>query len=62
MKIRPVVAESFHADRQTGRHDEVNSGFFKFCESAKKIIPCQERNTGFEARSAESSEGVWEEN
>jgi len=25
MKIRPVVAELFHADGQTDRHDEGNS-------------------------------------
>jgi len=25
MKIRPVGAELFHADRQTDRHDEANS-------------------------------------
>ena len=31
MKIRPVVAELFHADR----HDEANSRFSKFCERAK---------------------------
>jgi hypothetical protein len=27
MKIRPVGAELFHADRQTDRHDEANSRF-----------------------------------
>jgi len=27
MKIRPVEAELFHADRQTGKHDEANSSF-----------------------------------
>ena len=40
MKIRPVVAELFHAggrtDRQTGRHDKANSSFSQFCERAKK--------------------------
>jgi len=25
MKIRPVGAELFHADRRTGRHNETNS-------------------------------------
>jgi len=28
MKIRPVVAELFHADGRTDRHDEANSLFF----------------------------------
>ena len=27
MRIRPVGVELFHADRQTGRHDEANSRF-----------------------------------
>jgi len=38
MKIRPVEAELFHADRQTdrraNRHDEGNSCFSQFCERA----------------------------
>jgi hypothetical protein len=39
MKIRPVGAERFHADRQTDgrradRHDEANNRFSKFCERA----------------------------
>jgi len=34
MKIRPVRAELFHADGQTARHDEANSRFSRFCESA----------------------------
>jgi hypothetical protein len=38
MKIRPVVAELFHTDGQTegrmDRHDEANSRFSQFCESA----------------------------
>jgi hypothetical protein len=34
MKIRPVEAELFHADGQTGRRDEANSRFSQFCESA----------------------------
>ena len=37
MKIRPVGAELFHADRQTDRqterHDETNSRFPQFCAS-----------------------------
>jgi hypothetical protein len=36
MKIRPVGAELFHADRRTGRHDEVNSCFSQLCKGAKK--------------------------
>jgi len=34
MKIRPVVAESFHADGQMDRHDENNSRFSQFGELA----------------------------
>jgi hypothetical protein len=32
MKIRPVGAEFFHADRWTDRYDESNSGFSQFRE------------------------------
>jgi hypothetical protein len=32
MKIRPVGAELFHADRRMDRHDEANSPFLQFCE------------------------------
>ena len=35
MKIRPVGAELFRADRGTDRHDEANSRFSQFCEGAK---------------------------
>ena len=31
MKIRPVGAEMFHADRRTDKHDEANSRFSQFC-------------------------------
>jgi hypothetical protein len=34
MKIRPVVAKLFHADRRTDRHDEANSRFSQFYERA----------------------------
>ena len=34
MKILPIVAEFFHANRQTGRHDEANNGLLKFYECA----------------------------
>ena len=32
MKIRPVGAEFFHADRRTDWHDEASSRFPQFCE------------------------------
>ena len=38
MKTLPVGAESFHADRQTDRHDEANSLSSKFCERASFFI------------------------
>ena len=38
MKIRPVGAELFHADRRTRRHDEVNSCFFFFAILPKRLI------------------------
>jgi len=34
MKIGPVVAELFHADRQTDRHNEANTCISQFSESA----------------------------
>jgi len=41
MKIRPVVAELFHAygqaDRQTDRHDEANSRFSHFSNAPKNV-------------------------
>ena len=36
MKIRPVTADLFHADRQTDRHDESNSRFAILRMSLKK--------------------------
>jgi len=33
MKIRPVGAELFHADRRTDWHDEANNDFSQFCGS-----------------------------
>jgi len=36
MKIRPVGAELFHADRRTDRHDEVNSCSSQFFETRLK--------------------------
>jgi hypothetical protein len=42
MKIRPVGAELFHADRRTGRqagrHDEADSRFPQFCERAYTLL------------------------
>ena len=32
MKIRPVGAELFHADRQVDRHGESTNRFSQFCE------------------------------
>ena len=34
MKIRPVGAEVFHADRRTSRHDEANNRFSQLRERA----------------------------
>ena len=36
MKILPVEAELFHADRWTDTHDEANSRFSQLCERAQK--------------------------
>jgi hypothetical protein len=36
MKIRPLGAELFHADRLTDRHEEANSRFSQFCEMSLK--------------------------
>ena len=38
MKIRPVGAEILHADGQKDRHDEANSRFSQFCETAYNAI------------------------
>jgi hypothetical protein len=62
MKIRQVGTELFHADGQTDRHDEVNSGLFKLFESVYRFIPCQERKPGCAVRSAESNKEVRERN
>ena len=34
IKIRPVGAKLFHADEQIDQHDEANSRYSQFCESA----------------------------
>ena len=38
IKIRPVGAELLHVDGQTDKHDEANSRFSQFCESAYKHV------------------------
>ena len=47
MNIRQVGAVLFHADGWTDEHEESNSRFPKFCESAKKnqSINAVQRNT-----------------
>jgi hypothetical protein len=40
MKISPVGAESFDADRRTDRYDEASSRFSQFFESAKETDTC----------------------
>jgi len=40
MKICPVGAELFHADRRTDRHDEANSRFPQFCERDYELLYC----------------------
>jgi len=37
MKIRPLGAELFHADRRTDGHDEANSRFSQFWNRASYI-------------------------
>jgi len=42
MKIRPVAAELFHADRRTDRNDEVNSRFFAISLAClRTIVPTE---------------------
>jgi len=36
MKIHPMGVQLFHANGWTDRHDEANSRFSSFCESALK--------------------------
>ena len=45
MKILPLGAELFHADRRTDRHKEANSRFSQFCESTQKVSPPPQRLT-----------------
>jgi hypothetical protein len=37
MKFRPLGAQLFHSDGQTGRHAEANSRFSQFCEGTQQI-------------------------
>jgi len=37
LKIHPVAAQFFLADGRTDRHDQANSHFSQFCESASKF-------------------------
>jgi hypothetical protein len=37
-KIRPVGAELFHVDGQTGRHVEANNRFTLLCEESAQVI------------------------
>ena len=38
MQIRPLGAELFHTDRQTGRNDEASRRISQICEYAEKPI------------------------
>jgi len=38
MKILPVTAELFHADRRTNRHDEDYSHFCNFAKATSKHV------------------------
>ena len=52
MKIRPVGAELFHADRQTDRHENLILAF-RFCECAYKYaVPVE----------VEKEEGIGDDN
>ena len=41
MKIRPVGAELFQADRRTDGHDDANSRFFRNFATTRLKIPAQ---------------------
>jgi hypothetical protein len=38
MKIRPLGAELFDADKRADKHDEANSRFSQFCERVYKFF------------------------
>jgi len=38
MKIRPLEAQSFHADRWTERHDQAHSPFVQFAKAPNIIL------------------------
>jgi len=42
MKIRPVEAEMFHAERQKDRQDEAKSRFSQLCECINKSVQTRE--------------------
>ena len=44
MKIHPVRAELFYADRRADGQDESNSHFLQFCESAKNAVCLKTEN------------------
>jgi hypothetical protein len=41
MKIRPVGAELFHANRRTDNHDKANSLLFSFVSPFYRLLPIQ---------------------
>jgi len=43
MKIRPLGAELFHADRRTVVHDDANSRFSQFATKPKNPAFCAQR-------------------
>jgi hypothetical protein len=38
VKIRPIGAELFHADRHTHRHNKDNRRFLQFCQRAQNVL------------------------
>jgi hypothetical protein len=46
MKIRPVEAELFHADRRTDRRDEANSTFFGILRTRPEMTQPATQNQG----------------
>jgi hypothetical protein len=45
MKIRPVGAELFHADRQTAREDKANSSFLELLQKGLKTENAGKRSS-----------------
>ena len=52
VKIRPVGAEMFHADRQTERRDEAKSRFFAILRTSVKVASS---DTAFSTNSGHST-------